>query len=80
MIANAELRRQVREVIASSLLMDEDELPPEASQETCERWTSLYHLTVLLNLEERFGVALSMEQMLEMTSESAIVAVLEARG
>ncbi len=76
MTNDPELRREVREVIASTLLVDEEDLPEEASPETCERWTSLYHMALLVNLEERFGVSLSMEEMMEMTSESAIVAAL----
>jgi acyl carrier protein len=70
---------EVRRVIAGALFMDETELPALVSQDTCARWTSLYHLTIVVALEERFGVSFTTEEILEMTSAGAIVRVLESR-
>lgn len=70
---------EVRRVIAGALFMDETELPAFLSQDTCARWTSLYHLTIVVALEERFGVSFTTEEILEMTSADAIIRVLEGR-
>ena len=72
--------QEVRQVIAGALFMEPSELPALVSQDTCARWTSLYHLTIVVALEERFGVSFTTEEILEMTSADAIVRVLETRA
>ena len=79
MQADAPLVAQVRAVIAESLDLDEDQLPDEPSQDTVARWSSLGHLVLVLNLEERFGVSFSMEEMVTMTSARRILEVLGRR-
>jgi acyl carrier protein len=74
------LGERVREVIATTLLMEVDELPEDASQQTCEKWTSLYHMMLLVVLEEQFGVTFSMDEMTSMTSVPAIVEALRCHG
>jgi acyl carrier protein len=71
---------QVRQIIATTFFMDEAQLPEPLSQDTCVRWTSLYHLTLVVALEEHFGVWFTTEEILEMTSSQAIVRVLEGRA
>ena len=80
MHANAELTDAVREIMASTFDLDEGEIPDDVSQETLSRWTSLYHVTLLLALEERFGTSFSMDEMPEMTSLPKIVSILEQHG
>jgi acyl carrier protein len=80
MQADAPLVAQVRTVIAESLDLDEDQLPDEPSQDTVARWSSLGHLVLVLNLEERFGVSFSMEEMVTMTSARRILEVLGRRA
>jgi acyl carrier protein len=74
------LRERVRELIATTLLMDPADLPDDASQETCPRWTSLYHMMLLTVLEDEFAVTFSLDEMTSLTSLPAIVKVLAARG
>jgi acetyltransferase-like isoleucine patch superfamily enzyme/acyl carrier protein len=76
MITNLELIEQVREIMANTFGVDESDLPEDVSQETFERWTSLYHMTLLMALEEHFGVNLSMQEMTSMTNLAKIVNVL----
>jgi acyl carrier protein len=77
---NTALRERVRELMAATFLMDVTELPDDVSQETCGRWTSLYHMTLLVAIEEEFGVSLAMAEMTAMTSLAKIVAILERYG
>jgi acyl carrier protein len=77
---DAELRDRVRDLLATTFVMDSSELPDDASQQTCARWTSLYHMMLLVVLEEQFGVSLSMDEMTSMTSLPKIVAVLKGHG
>jgi acyl carrier protein len=80
MRSDAALVAQVRTVIAESLDLDEDQLPDEPSQDTVARWSSLAHLVLVLNLEERFGVSFSMDEMVTLTSARRIVEVLSQRA
>ena len=43
---------QVREIMASTFALDESDLPDDVSQQTCRRWTSLQHMTLMVALEE----------------------------
>ena len=77
---NSLLHDQVRETIANTFLVDVSELPDEINQTTCGQWTSLYHMMLLVALEEQFDVTLSTAEMIIMTSLDAIVAVLDQHG
>jgi acyl carrier protein len=80
MHANEALADEVREVMATVFGVAESELPPNVAQESYSRWSSLYHMTLLVSLEDRFATSLSMDEMLSMTSLSASVTVLEGHG
>jgi len=67
---------QVRHVIAVSFDLDEDDLPAPLSPETIAAWNSRSQMTLLLNLERRFGLSFSLEQMVTMTSAKRIADVL----
>jgi acyl carrier protein len=75
-----ELRARVRELLAATFVMDVSELPDDTSQQTCARWTSLYHMTLLMAIEEQFDVSLAMDEMTAMTSLVEIVSVLKGHG
>ena len=76
---NTDALAQVRAVIADALLMDPAELPTPLEQKTCARWTSLYHLTIIIALEERFSTSFTTEEIIAMTGEDAIMHALEQR-
>jgi acyl carrier protein len=80
MHANEGLVDEVREVMATVFGVAESELPEDVAQESYSRWTSLYHMTLLVSIEDRFATALSMNEMMSMTSLSAIIAVLAGHG
>ena len=70
------LTEQVREIMAATFALDESELPDDVSQQTCRRWNSLQHMTLMVALEEQFGVRLSMADMSARKSLPLIVATL----
>jgi acyl carrier protein len=77
MPTQAELIEQVRVIMAASFGMDETDLPDDVSQQTCRRWSSLQHMTLMVSVEETFGVRLSMNEMSAMKSLPQIVSTLE---
>lgn len=73
----AELTEQIRQIMAITFRLDENELPDDVSQDTCTRWTSLRHMTLLMALEEHFGITFLMNEITFMTSLPKIVAVVK---
>jgi len=70
------IEEQVRGVIAATFNLDEDELPAPVNREVIPGWTSRSQMTLLLNLEVRFEVSFTLEQMVTMTSARRITEVL----
>ena len=79
-MSSAGTAAEVRRIIAGALFMDESELPAILSQATCAKWTSLYHLTLVVALEEHFGTSFTTAEIIGMTSAEAITHVLESRA
>lgn len=48
--------------------------------QTIEEWDSLRHMELIASLEETFNVRLTVEQIIEMTSLRAILAILGGHG
>ena len=70
------IEEQVHRVIAATFDLDEDELPTPVSREAISGWTSRSQMTLLLNLEVRFAVSFTLEQMVTMTSARRIADIL----
>jgi len=74
-----ELVGQVREIMADTFGIDERDLPQEPNQASFAGWTSVLNMVLLVALEERFVIRLSMDEMISMTSLERIVDVLRAK-
>ena len=77
MPTQTQFTEKVRALMAVSFGMDETDLPDDVSQQTCRRWKSLQHMTLMVSIEEAFGVHLSMNDMAAMKSLPQIVTTLE---
>ena len=53
---------------------------PLAGTLTLPAWTSLAHLRLMANVQQEFGLRLSMDEMMAMTSVESIEQVLSANG
>ncbi len=74
-----QLEERVREVVAETFDLAPDDIGPEASAQTLAAWTSLAHLRLMTNVEQAFGLRLTMDEMTAMTNIPAIVQVLAVR-
>ena len=54
---------RLKEVVAETLGLTEDEIAAETSPQTEPAWTSFSHLTLMSAVEEAFGIQLSMAEM-----------------
>jgi acyl carrier protein len=77
---NDALTARVKETMAETFGADESDLPDDVSQQSYSSWTSLAQLTLLVALEEQFGVSFSITEMNSMSSLPQIVEVLSKRG
>ena len=68
---------EVRQIVADVLGLELEQVGPLATAEEIEQWDSLRHLDVIMTLEQRFGLRLGPEQMAELGSIPAVVAVVE---
>jgi acyl carrier protein len=70
----------LRQVLADVLDLEARAINETASIDTIEQWDSLRHLNLVLALEERFGVALTDEQTVQILSYPLIKIALEEQG
>ena len=74
--AAAAVRADVREIL-TDVFQFEAELRLDTSPEDIERWDSLQHVALIAALETKFGISLSMDEMMEIASVANIHTVLE---
>lgn len=74
--AAAAVRADVREIL-TDVFQFEAELRLDTSPEDIERWDSLQHVALIAALETKFGISLSMDEMMEIASVADIHTVLE---
>lgn len=76
MSENALLVR-VRQIVATTFETPFDEISPESSYTSIEKWDSMGHLMLILEVEQEFNVQFSPEQAESMTSVADIVKFLK---
>ena len=59
--------------------VDADEFKPELTPEDVLRWDSLGHMTLVMELEDAFGVHFEVDEITEMTSAGKIIEMLQAK-
>jgi len=63
-----DVMEQARDVIARTFGLAAADVPDSVSMATFPRWDSLHHLTLVLSLEDQFGLAYGSDEMPRMTS------------
>jgi acyl carrier protein len=59
-------------------VLEDNTIDSTCSQENCEKWDSLAHLNLTVELEDAFNISLEPEQIAEMKSVSDIVRVISS--
>jgi acyl carrier protein len=70
----------IEEVVATVFKVDVSEVTDQSSKETLAEWDSMAHLSLVMSLEERFKVSLSIADAMEMTSVQHIKRILKEYG
>ena len=76
MTASEEILLRARNILASCLHMEADELADDAAIGTVASWDSLGHMRLMLALEEQLGRELPAEVVVKIASLQDVAAVL----
>jgi acyl carrier protein len=68
--------QEVRDVMAAVFVVAPADVGEDASPETIESWDSLRHLSLILALEERFGISLSIDEITSLGDFLSVVAAV----
>ena len=71
---------QLKEFLAKIFDVNVTMITDDANPDTIESWDSLRHMTLVVSLEEEFGVELSDDQVVEILSYQLIKIVLQEHG
>lgn len=70
---------QVKSIASDTFAVPIDALAADSSPASIEAWDSIQHLTLVLALEQQFGLHFSPEEIEEMVSLGRIGAMVESR-
>jgi len=79
-MATIDNEKQLKIVMATVFETTVDEITENASPDTIEKWDSLHHMTLVLALEETFGIELTEDQTIEILNYKLIKLVLHEHG
>ena len=74
------MSEKLTRILSDTLGISAAEISQDTAMATTPVWDSVMHLNVCMSLEAEFGVSLSPEEMIEMTSVAAIETVLRKHG
>lgn len=74
-----DLDTRIRTVLGDVFDLDPAEIGAHTSMDSVERWDSLQHITLVLALEEEFGVHFTEDGTVALLSYPLIVAILTER-
>jgi len=72
--------KKLRQIMSNIFEIQEDGIIDKLSIETAENWDSLQHLNLILAIEEQFGISISEDKIIEMTSFVKIKRILRDKG
>ena len=76
---DSETLNLAKEILAESLHLEIDDIENDASISTLAQWDSLGHMRIILGLEERLGIELPAELVVEIARLGDVADVLESQ-
>lgn len=73
------MKDRIVEVISQILNVPIEQLDDDSSPDTVQNWDSIKHMSLILALEEKFRVAFSADEVVEMLSVGRIIEVLKKK-
>ncbi len=73
------MRSKVIDIMAKTFSIDKSLIPADIAYGMHEKWDSVQHLNLIVELESGFGVYFEPEEILEMTSIDKIINCIEKK-
>jgi acyl carrier protein len=77
--SGAEVKAKLMDILATTMGVPLESVDEDFSAERCETWDSVRHLTLVLALEDHFGVFFEEDEIAELTNLPRLAKALEAR-
>ena len=74
------MEQELKQIMSNVFEIEEDEITDESSMGNIENWDSLKHLNLIIAIEEHFGISITEDEMVEMTSFVDIKRILRDKG
>lgn len=74
------MKDKIFTVVAKIMSISPEDVTMDSSPDTIEAWDSLKHMTLILALEEDFGILFSDDEIVEMITVQKILDFLETKG
>lgn len=71
------MEEKVLEILKN--LFELDTIDETCSQATCEKWDSMMHLNLVVELESEFGVSLEPDEIGQMQSYNDVIRILKSK-
>jgi acyl carrier protein len=62
------IERRIRQVMAGVFAVEEEHINTETSISSLEGWDSLHHVSLMMALEQEFGLQIDIDDAVEMTT------------
>ncbi len=79
-MASAETVERVRGVVAMLFDVPEESVTAESSPQNMGKWDSMGQLTLILEIEQEFGIEMTHDRVARMTSVGALADILDEAG
>lgn len=66
------METKIQQVIATVLNIDPSLVTEDASSKTLENWDSLYHMNIILGVEEQYGITFTDDEIVNLTSYTSL--------
>jgi acyl carrier protein len=73
------MEERVRQILAEVLRVDSARVLPHTSPDNCPEWDSLKQVTLVMVLEEEFGVSFTIDEIEVMRTFSDVVSLVSAK-
>ena len=74
------MHEKLRRIVADTLGINAAEIRDETAMENTPTWDSIAHLNLVMSIEQEFGIQLTPEEMLELSSIEKIERKLSSSG
>ncbi len=74
------MEQKLKTVMADVFEISPDKIDGSTTMDSVEEWDSLKHIELLSMVEEKFGIELEMEEMIEMITFDDILRILSTKG